>query len=1029
MAYTMEQLKAFASMLAKNSAKDTDLDKALPLTGDELIPIVQDGKNRLTTLTEALRTNRSPIITINSLTTLEEAIKSIPIGDRALGTIISLYNTDADRWELHQYSDIGLSNFTNPRFWTNLSGASGAKVLNHSTPLPHKASLGSTIYKRDKKGRIHEYIFTDKWELVDANLENKACKFEALYSRDVAGFDFTCEVLPCDVKTKPYRRGNNVYQINECGEEEFLFNVLDEDCDAPKNFTYDITTDSPTIVPENTKVEFEAILYEGGVAIEYDHLKINGIVTPKAEIILTKEGSNVVDVTIVKGDKEYTKRFTFEVRKESKITTVQVAGDYANFAKLINLDDSSESLIITKRGTISYRLEMPNVEGYEFVGYRVNGGHIIPVNTAVSTAEENTVLVPIYRKLEFVDYQVLVNLYRGTTRIEQKSMMVTRDSRNPTVTFNIPKGYMISDNTKTIEGVTYTDTNITYRHPTGSTDKIVDLFIKSKPNSVDVGDSTPSTEDNISLTINPNHCYIDGSGTPSFSTSVTSNSLPYTTNFSVPAGVSVSLSNNNYTATLTYDCRVLKGVKPTVILRDELGRTTTIGLGDFKTPVVAPPTYTDLNFTPSDGVTVIPASKVINVTNQCVVGNSDESFFVVRIPYTGDYRSHELLQTQGVEITRENNMFIIKFICKLLNSVGSTIARIFGMKGDTWTINLGDKKPAVVPPTDTPEKWTITIRKTDDRINTNILGRHEFTKGSTIRLEATTPEPTDDWGIWQPLGWYKGDTLLNWKNVIDYTPTENNEVLTYHATYHIGEDPELPAEPVEEDNLDIKYSYVYKNPQGQTSVLAKGTFVEKRNTSYNKSKFQLRDSSALPYAIERPSAGSTITRIEVSDGVVLQGDVIKYTGAGGIIIHIEAPQANNSDDITIITREEPIEGGNAYVGDYVEPINTGGTTTTGYTIPQELQSPGAWYVEKFEDDRVFYEYANPFVDQEFRQNISAMTVTAHLDGMPKIYNITVNDGGVILFEGQEGYRLEDRERIDNIAFQHRNEDKVTFIQY
>ena len=129
MFFSTEDYRKIEKWLLANSKKDTDFPEGtLPLSGDEIIAIVQDGINKklpVSSLIEQVELsehhdfmNVTERLGISHIT-INQAIDAIPVKKRQLGQVISFLN-DADEWVIYQYQGTDLIHWGNPDNWKNL---------------------------------------------------------------------------------------------------------------------------------------------------------------------------------------------------------------------------------------------------------------------------------------------------------------------------------------------------------------------------------------------------------------------------------------------------------------------------------------------------------------------------------------------------------------------------------------------------------------------------------------------------------------------------------------------------------------------------------------------------------------------------------------------------------------------------------------------------------------------------------------------------------------------------------------------
>lgn len=124
---TEEDLRKIEDYLKKRGMRDTDFPVSFPLTGEEVISIVQEGKNVKTLLKYLLASFRtSNFINVNDITktdksyTLEEAIDLIPKSARVEGCIITFIESNVDEWRLYQYLGKSINEWYDIEYWRDI---------------------------------------------------------------------------------------------------------------------------------------------------------------------------------------------------------------------------------------------------------------------------------------------------------------------------------------------------------------------------------------------------------------------------------------------------------------------------------------------------------------------------------------------------------------------------------------------------------------------------------------------------------------------------------------------------------------------------------------------------------------------------------------------------------------------------------------------------------------------------------------------------------------------------------------------
>lgn len=128
MFFTREDILKIQNILLQVSVKDSELPIAGPITGDNSLALVQEGKNKQINLKDLFsqislwkgeedfinitaKYNKGPI-------SLSEAINTIPKNQRKNGIVITFQDTN-NEWKLYQFKG-DITNFSNEANWTDL---------------------------------------------------------------------------------------------------------------------------------------------------------------------------------------------------------------------------------------------------------------------------------------------------------------------------------------------------------------------------------------------------------------------------------------------------------------------------------------------------------------------------------------------------------------------------------------------------------------------------------------------------------------------------------------------------------------------------------------------------------------------------------------------------------------------------------------------------------------------------------------------------------------------------------------------
>ena len=125
---TREDLLKIEDWLSKRAVKDTDLPKALPVTGDELVPVIQEGKNRITSIKDLVErvsyVKPEDFFNVSAYAkkaflTLEEAIALVPFEKRKLGLVITFRN-ERGNWQIYQFNGCSTNQWDSAGEWDSI---------------------------------------------------------------------------------------------------------------------------------------------------------------------------------------------------------------------------------------------------------------------------------------------------------------------------------------------------------------------------------------------------------------------------------------------------------------------------------------------------------------------------------------------------------------------------------------------------------------------------------------------------------------------------------------------------------------------------------------------------------------------------------------------------------------------------------------------------------------------------------------------------------------------------------------------
>lgn len=128
MYFTQDDYRRIEEWLRTRTVKDTEFQKADPLTGFEQVPIIQDGKNKIVDLDTFIRQlslmELPDFLNVTTFTKkgnlfLEEAINAIPVEQRKLGLTIT-FHSEKGNWMIYQFKGTSLNQWSSLNFWSSI---------------------------------------------------------------------------------------------------------------------------------------------------------------------------------------------------------------------------------------------------------------------------------------------------------------------------------------------------------------------------------------------------------------------------------------------------------------------------------------------------------------------------------------------------------------------------------------------------------------------------------------------------------------------------------------------------------------------------------------------------------------------------------------------------------------------------------------------------------------------------------------------------------------------------------------------
>lgn len=128
MHFTQEDYRKIETWLYQRAVRDTELPVVSSMNGDELVPILQDNKNKTIRFNDLvkkvadMKLSDFYNVTANSkksYLTLKEAISLVPVEQRKLGLTIS-YHNECGNWVIYQFKGDSLNQWDSPNCWSSI---------------------------------------------------------------------------------------------------------------------------------------------------------------------------------------------------------------------------------------------------------------------------------------------------------------------------------------------------------------------------------------------------------------------------------------------------------------------------------------------------------------------------------------------------------------------------------------------------------------------------------------------------------------------------------------------------------------------------------------------------------------------------------------------------------------------------------------------------------------------------------------------------------------------------------------------
>lgn len=175
MYFTQEDYRKIEAWLQTRTVKDTQFVQADPIKGDELIPIVQDDRNKTTSFYNLVKavTEVEPYDFYNITAKLKlykisliKAVNSIPVEQRKCGLVITFYDEN-ERWNIYQFRGDSVNQWQSLDYWENIITSTIKKYIDDNLYFPDEEDI--TAYRdanrwfikfKDRIPDVDEFVST-----------------------------------------------------------------------------------------------------------------------------------------------------------------------------------------------------------------------------------------------------------------------------------------------------------------------------------------------------------------------------------------------------------------------------------------------------------------------------------------------------------------------------------------------------------------------------------------------------------------------------------------------------------------------------------------------------------------------------------------------------------------------------------------------------------------------------------------------------------------------------------------------------
>lgn len=798
---------------------------------------------------------------------LSEAIRFVPESERKIGMIISFLDYDTKEWRIFQFTGTSLRVFEDCKRWKEITAKETIKEVENSVikgiypneeellkkrPYGKKGDI-ALIGTRYKEMKIAYWCTKrDKWIFFIDPLDG-VTRYDILGFRDVE-IDLMCDGTNACVAPQIFRRGTNLYGIDQYGREYLVGSVLDNttsyNVDVEKSPFVDIFISHSNPIPAGTEVT----------------------VTSRP-----KEGYTIANLADSTGFSTEGSSYTFRIYEDRKVSAIALKNVVCEPVKEVVREvevPGPERIVNVNRVSI-FLLDFTNAS-IEAVGdtEKKSDSVVIGNNRASAIIRHN-----LGRDKKFVKW--IVN---GEERTDASLNLVVTDDTWVQLVF---------------------------------TDAVVEpskFTITSRSSNVDMGVVGPAVYSSVrqgetvvfQANPKPGHRLVrweKGGAVVGGSESV----------------LSIVVDGNAEYVAVFEAIPVVQPDRPADVItyRYEVEHTNP-GRIDIPHPW--------------------------NNVTTCI----DYKVWKIKL-VNGREESREL--TQDYTSNKDKNRF-----CTLHND-SITLDLVVGVGGTEVRKSIPIVVNRLPEPARPAERVRVTYTKNHEGLT---LGKTEELADKGSRVYNTALIPSDEYVF---DGWFIGGTRISTSLALDYVATES---VTIEA--RMSQKPVVVPDGPRPFKLKAPVGIEHTLSDNDTRIdLANSCYIDGGDGQGFRFTLQLADDSEEYISVlDQNIPGISVSTFDTNKKeILIEMDCRDYRGFVGKILELvdrlgrkilvflgigkNRPATPPSDDITIVVRDNPEEGGVSSVEDYVEPSvgGIGGTTTTQADkdrFPSSLRSIGGiWY--------------------------------------------------------------------------------------